>query len=99
MNMFKKKELTKETDSKLRTLVTGINIKDKYEEDNGEWHLPDVFYGLKEDSYDWSIALSTEQVEAIKSFRNKDYFTQEEAHDIIQFLIEKCYEFGAKKNY
>lgn len=27
------------------------------------------------------------------------YFTQEEAHEVIEFLIRRCYELGATKNY
>ena len=32
-----------ETQNKLNTLLTGINTKEKYEEDNGHYYLPDVF--------------------------------------------------------
>lgn len=30
---------------------------------------------------------------------DKKYFTQEEAHEVIEFLIRRCYELGATKNY
>ena len=33
------------------------------------------------------------------SFEDKKYFTQEEAHEVIEFLIRRCYELGATKNY
>lgn len=32
-------------------------------------------------------------------FEDKKYFTQEEAHEVIEFLIRRCYELGATKNY
>ena len=39
------------------------------------------------------------QINAIKLFEDKKYFTQEEAHEVIEFLIRRCYELGATKNY
>lgn len=84
---------------KLHTLLVAQNTKEKYEDDNGYDYLPDVFYPLGEDKYEWSTILSEEQIEAIKSFRDKKYFTQEEAHEVIEFLIERCYQLGAIKNY
>lgn len=35
----------------------------------------------------------------VKLFEDKKYFTQEEAHEVIEFLIKRCYELGATKNY
>lgn len=34
-----------------------------------------------------------------QEFEDKKYFTQEEAHEVIEFLIRRCYELGATKNY
>lgn len=39
------------------------------------------------------------RLNAIKLFEDKKYFTQEEAHEVIEFLIRRCYELGATKNY
>lgn len=41
----------------------------------------------------------SDQINAIKLFEDKKYFTQEEAHEVIEFLIRRCYELGATKNY
>lgn len=43
--------------------------------------------------------LSEDQINSIKLFEDKKYFTQEEAHEVIEFLIKRCYELGATKNY
>lgn len=88
-----------ETQNKLNTLLTGINTKEKYEEDNGHYYLPDVFYSLSEKDYDITEILSKEQIDAIKLYKDNKYFSQEEAHEVIDFLVKKCYELGATKNY
>ena len=80
-----------ETQNKLNTLLTGINTKEKYEEDNGHYYLPDVFYSLSEKDYDI--------IDAIKLYKDNKYFSQEEAHEVIDFLVKRCYELGATKNY
>lgn len=58
--------------------------------------------GLKpapQDSYNIEDILSEDQINSIKLFEDKKYFTQEEAHEVIEFLIKRCYELGATKNY
>lgn len=35
----------------------------------------------------------------VNQAEDKKYFTQEEAHEVIEFLIRRCYELGATKNY
>lgn len=55
-----------------------------------------------------SIKKASEQFKSMRSytkwfntipFEDKKYFTQEEAHEVIEFLIRRCYELGATKNY
>lgn len=79
-----------ETDRKLYTYVTGVNTLDKYKEEHSYHYLPDVIMPPSQDSYN---------IEDILSFEDKKYFTQEEAHEVIEFLIRRCYELGATKNY
>lgn len=52
-----------------------------------------------QDSYNIEDILSEDQINSIKLFEDKKYFTQEEAHEVIEFLIKRCYELGATKNY
>lgn len=69
-------------------------------EDDGSYHyLPDVIMPPSQDSYNIEDILSEDQINAIKLFEDKKYFTQEEAHEVIEFLIRRCYELGATKNY
>ena len=52
-----------------------------------------------QNSYNIEDILSEDQINSIKLFEDKKYFTQEEAHEVIEFLIKRCYELGATKNY
>ena len=88
-----------ETDRKLYTYVTGVNTLDKYKEEHSYHYLPDVIMPPSQDSYNIEDILSEDQINAIKLFEDKKYFTQEEAHEVIEFLIRRCYELGATKNY
>lgn len=88
-----------ETDCKLYTYVTGVNTLDKYKEEHSYHYLPDVIMPPSQDSYNIEDILSEDQINAIKLFEDKKYFTQEEAHEVIEFLIRRCYELGATKNY
>lgn len=88
-----------ETDRKLYTYVTGVNTLDKYKEEHSYYYLPDVIMPPSQDSYNIEDILSEDQINAIKLFEDKKYFTQEEAHEVIEFLIRRCYELGATKNY
>lgn len=62
-------------------------------------NLPDVIMPPSQDSYNIEDILSEDQINTIKLFEDKKYFTQEEAHEVIEFLIRRCYELGATKNY
>lgn len=73
--------------------------KDKYKEEHSYHYLPDVIMPPSQDSYNIEDILSEDQINAIKLFEDKKYFTQEEAHEVIEFLIRRCYELGATKNY
>lgn len=84
---------------KLYTYVTGVNTLDKYKEEHSYHYLPDVIMPPSQDSYNIEDILSEDQINAIKLFEDKKYFTQEEAHEVIEFLIRRCYELGATKNY
>lgn len=63
------------------------------------YYLPDVIMPPSQDSYNIEDILSEDQINSIKLFEDKKYFTQEEAHEVIEFLIKRCYELGATKNY
>lgn len=88
-----------ETSNKLNTYVTGINTKNDYIEKNSYYYLPDLIYPPAPDSYELKDIISQDQIDAINLFEKKQYFTQEEAHEVIEFLINRCYELGATKNY
>lgn len=78
------------------------NLKDdqgNYYEEHSYHYLPDVIMPPSQDSYNIEDILSEDQINAIKLFEDKKYFTQEEAHEVIEFLIRRCYELGATKNY
>lgn len=68
-------------------------------EEHSYHYLPDVIMPPSQDSYNIEDILSEDQINAIKLFEDKKYFTQEEAHEVIEFLIRRCYELGATKNY
>lgn len=85
--------------NQLPAYVTGVNTLDKYKEEHSYHYLPDVIMPPSQDSYNIEDILSEDQINAIKLFEDKKYFTQEEAHEVIEFLIRRCYELGATKNY
>lgn len=82
---------------KLYTLVTAQNTKDKYEQDNGEYCCEDVFVPLTD--YNIEDVLSQECIEALSKFNQNKYFDQTEAHEVIAFLLQKCYNVGYIKQY
>ena len=88
-----------EINNKLHTYVTGVNTLDKYIDEHSYYYLPDVIMPPPQDSYNIKDILSEDQINSIKLFEDKKYFTQEEAHEVIEFLIKRCYELGATKNY
>lgn len=82
-----------------------ISAKDTYDAvKNRDWlgaglAALDVIMPPSQDSYNIEDILSEDQINSIKLFEDKKYFTQEEAHEVIEFLIKRCYELGATKNY
>lgn len=68
-------------------------------DEHSYYYLPDVIMPPSQDSYNIEDILSEDQINSIKLFEDKKYFTQEEAHEVIEFLIKRCYELGATKNY
>lgn len=89
--------MTTETTKKFNTYLVAKTYKEDYENTHGVWYCEDVFFPCKD--YNIEEVLDPQQIEILEKFNKGEYFTNEELHEIVEFIAVRAFELKSTADY